>query len=137
MTWSKGYTNGAHKVQMSKSHFRRFTANEWNSTAGRPPDSIAMHTFGNGIVLAHCAAPSTEWEGRHGRSGTFSANRVSDLPVPDRNRMLNREIEVNPGTTNARRRLIRMAAAVPPGAAVIRENMVAHLFLGEASSEVA
>ena len=122
---------------MSKSHFRRFTANEWNSTAGSPPDSIAMHRFGNGIVLAHCAAPSTEWEGRHGGIGTFQATRASGLSVPDRDRILNREIEDNPGTTNARRRLIRMAAAVPPGAAVIQENMVAHLFLGEASSEVA
>ena len=122
---------------MPKSHFRRFTNAEWNSTAGRPPDSIAMHRFGNGIVLAHCAAPSTEWEGRHGRRGAFSANRISELPVPDRNRVLNKEIEMNPNSTNARRRLIRRDQPLPPGAVLITDNLVPHLWLGEASSEVA
>lgn len=121
---------------MNKSHFRRFTAAEWNSTEG-VPDSIALHTFGNSDVLAHCAAPSTEWMARHGERGTFKANRISELPVQDRNRVLNKEIEVNPGTTNARRRLIRKAQPMPSGAVLITDNVVAHLFLGEASSEVA
>ena len=123
---------------MGKSHFRRFTTAEWNSTAGRPPDSVAMHTFGNGDVLAHCAAPSTDWVARHGRRGTFNADRIREMPLQDRNRILEREIEQDSTTPSRRqRRRIRMGRPVPPGATLIAENIVPHLFLGEQSSEVA